>query len=126
MKRNSLSELLTGNRIAMGIAALICLSSAALQAAEFTGGFLERPASAVPRALMTQTQIQALLPQRGKFSFPAPYHTEGVRLTNPSDCGSKDCVNYLGYSYWRNINNHVGQESMLILVGMDRSRGGAG
>ncbi len=109
-----------------GILALTCLFTAALSAAEFTGGFLEHPASATARPLMTGSQIQSLLPTRGKFNFPAPYHTQGVRLTNASDCGSKDCVNDLGYSYWRNINNHVGEESMLILVGMDRSRGGAG
>jgi hypothetical protein len=67
-----------------------------------------------------------MLPARGKFTFPAPYNTVGVRLTNGSDCSNNDCVNYLGYSYWRNINNHVGQDVMLILVGMDRNRGGAG
>ncbi len=110
----------------VGIISLICLFASSVQAAEFTGGFLEQPSTATPRALMTQTQIQSLLPQRGKFNFPAPYLTQGVRLTNGTDCGSQDCINYLGYSYWRNINNHVGQETMLILVGMARSRGGAG
>jgi len=124
MQRNSRSNLRTG--IWIGIITLFCLFTASLPAAEFTGGFLERPSTATPRALMTQSQIQSLLPQRGKFTFPAPYHTEGVRLTNGGDCGNQDCVNYLGYSYWRNINNHVGEESMLILVTMDRHRGGAG
>ncbi len=109
-----------------GILALLCLLSTPVSAAEFPGGFLEHPESAVPRAHLTESQILSLLPERGKFTFPAPYDTEGVRLTNASDCDSADCVNYLGYSYWRNINNHVGQEVMLILVGMDRSRGGAG
>jgi len=126
MNPNPRSNFLTSTVNQIGILALACLFAATLQAAEFTGGFLEHPASTTPRALMTESQIQSLLPQRGTFNFPAPYHTQGVRLTNASDCGSRDCVNSVGYSYWRNINNHVGEESMLILVGMDRSRGGAG
>lgn len=112
--------------ISIGMLILVFLFATPTPAAEFAGGFLERPASASPRPLLTQSEIQSLLPTRGKFTFPAPYHTEGVRLTNAGDCGGRDCVNYVGYSYWRNINNHVGEESMLILVGMDRSRGGAG
>jgi hypothetical protein len=32
----------------------------------------------------------------------------------------------VGYSYWRNINNHVGSDTMLIFLGLDRSRGGRG
>ena len=66
------------------------------------------------------------MPQRGTFTFPAPYGTTGVRLTNASDCGGGDCVNYVGYSYWRNINNHVGSDTMLIVLGLDRQRGGGG
>src|SRR5690606_36300254 len=41
-------------------------------------------------------------------------------------CGGADCVNDVGYSYWRNINNHVGQDSMLIFVGLGRTKGGTG
>ncbi len=132
MNRKSRIDPITGNGpgtdtgFLTGTVAAICLFTASLQAAEFTGGFLEQPSTATPRSLMTQTQIKSLLPERGKFNFPAPYHTQGVRLTNASDCNGSDCINYLGYAYWRNINNHVGEESMLILVGMDRSRGGAG
>ena len=128
MNAHHLFDFITGTRITKGfvILALLCLLSTPISAAEFPGGFLEQPDSAVPRALLTESEIQRWLPARGKFTFPAPYATEGVRLTNASDCGDKDCVNYLGYSYWRNINNHVGEEVMLVLVGMDRSRGGAG
>ena len=46
--------------------------------------------------------------------FPSPYITQGVRLTNDTDCGGQDCVNYVGYSYWRNINNHVGSNTMYV------------
>jgi hypothetical protein len=68
------------------------------------------------------------LPSRGKFTFPAPYNTVGVRLTNAADCGGQDhdCVNYVGYSYWRNSNNHVGSSTMLIFLTLDRARGGSG
>ena len=60
------------------------------------------------------------MPARGVFTFPAPYLTQGIRLTNASDCvGGGDCVNPVGYSYWRNINNHVGSNTMLIVLGMD-------
>ena len=66
------------------------------------------------------------MPVRGKFTFPPPYRTEAVRLTNASDCGGRDCVDYIGYSYWRRTNNHVGRDTMLVLVVLDRNRGGAG
>ena len=55
---------------------------------------------------------------------PSPYGTTGIRLTNGSDCGGSDCVNYVGYSYWRNINNHAGSDTMLIFLGLNRNRGG--
>lgn len=94
--------------------------------AQSAGGFLESPETAVARPALEATQIQGFLPERGLFRFPAPYNTQAIRLTNSTDCAGKDCVNYAGYSYWRNMNNHVGMESMLIFLGLDRSRGGAG
>jgi len=90
------------------------------------GGFLETADSIVVRPLLSPIQIQALLPLRGLFLFPPPYGTEAARITNPTDCGGADCVDYVGYSYWRNINNHVGSDTMLIFLSLDRSRGGAG
>ena len=52
--------------------------------------------------------------------FPAPYNTTGVRLTNATDCaGGADCLWYVGYSYWRNMNNHVGSADMYIFLGTD-------
>ncbi len=67
------------------------------------------------------------LPQaRGPFTFPAPYHTAAVRLTVPDDCGGRDCVKPVGYSYWSNINNHASSDTMLIFLTLDRQRGGAG
>ena len=93
------------------------------------GGFIEKAGSPALRARLTRAQIEAFLPAngaRGAFTFPAPYNTQGIRLTNASDCGGQDCLWYVGYSYWRNINNHAGSNDMLIVLGMDRNAGGAG
>jgi hypothetical protein len=108
------------------ILALACLLSPLLRAAPSPGGFIELNTTAPSRPLLTRSEILDLLPERGTFTFPAPYNTEAIRLTNEDDCGGRDCVNYIGYSYWNNINNHVGQDSMLIFLGLDRSRGGVG
>jgi hypothetical protein len=80
------------------------------------GGFTEKAGSPQLRARLTPAQIESFLPAggaTGKFTFPAPYNTAAVRLTNASDCaGGADCLWYVGYSYWRNINNHVGSNDM--------------
>jgi hypothetical protein len=86
------------------------------------GGFLETTTSTEVRPRITPGDM----PDRGSFTFPEPYNTVGVRLTNSSDCGGNDCVDYIGYSYWRNTNNHVGSDTMLIFVTLDRARGGGG
>ncbi|PWU24483.1 MAG: hypothetical protein C5B48_06140 [Candidatus Rokuibacteriota bacterium] len=101
--------------------ALIAFSNPAGAQSPAPGGFLETTTSTETRARVTPA-----LPARGPFTFPAPYHTLGVRITNASDCGGHDCVDYVGYSYWRNTNNHVGSNTMLIYVTLDRARGGAG
>jgi hypothetical protein len=94
------------------------------------GGFLEKAGSPALRSRFTRAQIEGFLPPngaKGAFTFPAPYYTTAVRLTNASDCaGAQDCLWYVGYSYWRNTNNHVGRPEMLIFLGMDRNNGGAG
>ena len=100
------------------------VSPAAAQSAA-TGGFIASSSDNGLRAPLTGGAAQAILPQRGVFTFPAPYGTTGIRVTNASDCGGNDCVDY-GYSYWSKINNHAGSDTMLIVVGLNRSRGGAG
>ncbi|MEX0739686.1 MAG: hypothetical protein WD071_10125 [Pseudohongiella sp.] len=110
---------------ACAIAALFCVFHAEAQPFS-SGGILENPGSAVARAAVGKHQINGFVPDRGAFRFPAPYNTQGFRLTNASDCNGNDCVNYTGYSYWRNMNNHIGKESMLIFLGLDRHRGGRG
>jgi uncharacterized repeat protein (TIGR01451 family) len=99
---------------------------AALDLPPIIGGFLETAGTGLVRPRLGLPEIQALLPSRGAFLFPPPYGTAAARLTNAGDCGGGDCVNYVGYSYWRNINNHAGRSEMLILLGLDRARGGPG
>jgi len=94
------------------------------------GGFTEISGSPALRARLTPAQIEAMLPPAGAtgaFTFPAPYNTDAIRLTNSTDCvEGQDCLWYSGYSYWRNINNHVNSADMYIFLGTDRHRGGAG
>ena len=96
------------------------------QQAQAPGGLVDSATSAGMRPRLSAGEIKVFMPERGAFTFPAPYGTTGVRLTNASDCGGGDCVNYVGYSYWRNINNHVGSNTMLVVIGLDRQRGGGG
>jgi hypothetical protein len=93
------------------------------------GGFLEKAGSPATRARFTRAQIDGFLPAagaRGKFKVPPPYNTDAVRLTNAADCNGDDCVWYTGYSYWRNINNHVASADMYIFLGTNPNRGGSG
>ncbi|MGP1665380.1 MAG: hypothetical protein ACTS5I_05615, partial [Rhodanobacter sp.] len=96
--------------------------------AQILGGFIEIPInlSTAIKPVLTSSELSSFLPAKGKFTFPAPYNTEAVRLTNAADCGGGDCVSAVGYSYWRNINNHVGQSTMLIMLGFDQNKGGKG
>ncbi len=90
------------------------------------GGFLEKD-DALPRTRWSNSQVQSFVPtQRGKFAIPAPYHTEAFRLTTADDCGQRDCVRYVGYAYWRNMNNHVASSKILIFLGLAKALGGAG
>jgi hypothetical protein len=101
------------------------LSSLHAAAATFPGGFMESDTVTVARPALSSTQIGSFLPQRGLFTFPAPYDTQGLRITNATDCGGQDCVDMI-YNYWRNMSNSAGSNTMYIFVGLDRSRGGQG
>lgn len=94
------------------------------------GGILEKSGSPALRPRLTRAQIDAFLPPagaKGPFTFPSPYNTSAVRLTDASDCaGGDDCLWYAGYSYWRNINNHAGRPEMYVFLGTDVARGGSG
>lgn len=90
------------------------------------GGFLESATEAGLRPRPLSGEIRNYIPERGRFTFPEPYLTTGVRLTNDSDCAGADCVQYVGYSYWSNINNHTGSNVMLVFLGLERRKGGGG
>jgi hypothetical protein len=104
---------------------LIIAGVAATHALELAG-IVESATSLDVRPRLSAAEIAAFLPSRGEFRFPAPYSTVGVRVTNADDCQGHDCVLPVGYSYWSNINNHAGRDEMLIVLGLDRSRGGGG
>ena len=105
----------------------LTLSVVLLTAATAAGqGFEESATSAGLRPTISSGQSQTFLPSRGVFTFPAPYNTTAFRLTNSGDCGGADCVFPVGYSYWNNINNHSGSDTMLAFLGLDRRKGGGG
>ena len=113
-------------RYAFGV--VLALSSALLltDSVAFAQGFVDSATSAGLRPALSSGQTQTFLPTRGQFTFPAPYNTTGFRLTNGGDCGGADCVMPVGYSYWNNINNHAGSDTMLVFLGLERRKGGGG
>jgi hypothetical protein len=105
---------------------LVLLLSTSAFAQSFPGGFLETQGTG-SRTKYTAPQIAAMVPAaRGWFTFPAPYGTEAYRLTIADDCQQLDCVNYTGYAYWMNINNHQASAEMQIFLGLDPNRLGTG
>jgi hypothetical protein len=119
-----LSHVLSLTGYAVAAIALLTAFATPLRAQTAPGGFVVSASDASVRAPITGSAT-GFLPQRGPFTFPAPYGTQGIRITNAGDCGGADCVDY-GYSYWNKINNHAGSDTMLIVVGLNRARGGAG
>src|SRR5512132_3525967 len=91
---------------------VITLANTSPAIAQAPGGFVEKADSTAIRPRWTASDIQAFLPARGKFSFPAPYDTEGIRLTNATDCRGTDCLTALG------MNNHRDSETMLLFLGL--------
>jgi hypothetical protein len=83
--------------------------------AAFAQGVIE---SATGNAMRPRFSGRDVPSTRGRFTFPSPYNTEAVRLTEASDCNGSDCVRPVGYAYWSNINNHVGNDTMLIFLGL--------
>jgi hypothetical protein len=113
-------------RYAFGV--VLAFSSALLltSSVAFAQGIVDSATSAGLRPAISSGQAQTFLPTRGQFTFPAPYNTTGFRLTNGGDCGGADCVMPVGYSYWNNINNHTGSDTMLVFLGLERRKGGGG
>ena len=108
------------------MAFMLLATTTPLIAQTFPGGWVEKDGTGI-RSRYSTSQIQSFVPPtRGPFTFPAPYNTQGVRITDASDCGGADCVWYVGYSYWRNTNAHEGSNDMLIFLGLNSSKGGSG
>lgn len=100
-------------RVALGLTTGLAISLLASPTmAQAPGGFVEGADSTRVPPRWTAPEIEAFLPARGKFTFPTPYDTEGIRITNSTDCGGADCVSAVG------MNNHRGGRTMLIFVGL--------
>jgi hypothetical protein len=101
-------------------------TSTSTAAASMPGGFIEKAGTAI-RPRWSAGELLDFVPKgRGKFTFPHPYLTEALRITTANDCNGADCVRPVGYSYWRNMNNHVNSDEILIVLGLNPSRGGTG
>jgi hypothetical protein len=102
----------------LGVLALaLFLAPAFAAGVKAPGGFVEKAPDSTIRPKLSVSEIQAFLPtERSAFTFPAPYNTRGARITVPADCRGRDCVNPVGYSYWRRMNNHVHSSVILIFL----------
>ena len=91
-----------------------------------SGGWVETQGTAT-RDRFSISQLRSFIPPtRGPFTFPSPYNTQAIRITDASDCSGQDCVNTLGYSYWRNSNAHTASDTMWIFIGLSTAKGGLG
>jgi hypothetical protein len=91
-----------------------------------TGGIRGQSADSLVRPRLQNVEMRRFVSWRGRFQFPPPWNTEGIRVTNSEDSQGQDGVQPTGYSYWRTINAHAGQTTLLVLVGIDRRSGGEG
>lgn len=104
-------------RIVVVAALATAFSASAARTQEGSGGFVVETDSTADFP-WTPGQMRSFLPERGRFTFPAPYGNEGIRVTNASDCGGSDCVEPLRDITGRNIDAHRGRASMLVLLGL--------
>ncbi len=49
-----------------------------------------------------------------------------VKITQAADCEGADCLEPVGYSYWRNINNHKGSPYLFMVLTFNRLNSGKG
>ncbi|HET9466755.1 MAG TPA: hypothetical protein VFO48_00025 [Vicinamibacterales bacterium] len=97
------------------VIAALALFALPFTSAAFAQGLVE---SATGNAMRPKFTARDVPSSRGRFTFPSPYNTEAVRLTEASDCNGSDCVRPVGYAYWSNINNHVGSDTMLVFLSL--------
>jgi hypothetical protein len=84
------------------------------------GGIVERCTDMRIRLRPTVT-----LPESGPFLFPAPWGTQGVRVTNHQRTGGQDAL-WFGYAYWPKLNAHKDEPVIRVFVCTDPNRGGTG
>jgi hypothetical protein len=113
----------TRSGLALLSLAAFAVSTHTLSGVSFAQGLVETATANATRGRFSSRDVPS---QRGPFKFSAPYDTDAVRVTQSSDCGGADCVFPVGYSYWNNINNHVGSDTMLIVLNLQSNKGGAG
>ena len=119
-----------GTRKILGINALVCLVTVGVTVAPADaqttalGGLHGFGDQRRPQSAVLGWRDSDVPPRSGTFRFPSPDFTQGVRVTNASDCGGTDCVRPVGYSNRSNSNNHVGSDTMLIFLGLERRQGG--
>jgi hypothetical protein len=99
-------------------AAALAVCVHVVSAPAFAQGLVESATGNAMRPKFTSRDVPS---SRGRFTFPSPYNTEAVRLTDAGDCGGSDCVRPVGYAYWSNINNHVGSDTMLVFLSLKGS-----
>jgi hypothetical protein len=76
---------------------LLVLVAGEAWADSFPGGFTETQATNT-RTKYSEAEIAAIIPgSRGAFTFPEPYETDAIQLTEAADCGGQDCLYYVGY-----------------------------
>ena len=77
-------------------------------------GIQTTSADATVRGVYSASEIASFVPARsGPFTFPAPYGTQAVRLTDDRD----GLIEPSGYGYWRKINAHEHESSISVVVG---------
>jgi len=92
----------------------------------FPGGFIETATTALARPLLSSTLLGALLPARGEFTFPPPYNTTGVRITNASTAAAPTASMPSATPTGTTSTTTSAATEMLIVLGLNRSRGGPG
>src|SRR6185369_5197184 len=105
--------------VAFAAMATVVSSSAWRRDGLAPGGFIESADGTALRAKPGAGEIATFLPSdRGTFSFPVPYGTQGYRLTTEADCAGTDCVQPFGHSFWRNLNNSTGSDTLYAFAAL--------
>jgi hypothetical protein len=68
------------------------------------------------RPRLSASQMHSFLPDDARpFVFPSPWRTQAIRLTTEQD----GHVHPLGMSFWSNINNSAGRDTLYVYLSID-------